>query len=100
VTKGLELILRLPKLRLIMLVRDPRATIQSRSRRVWCRRKTGNRNRDCWDPVRLCDGMTADYDAAEELRFVSLLVIGLLKAGSFKMPFQASISGPFRGRQV
>ncbi|KAK3869553.1 hypothetical protein Pcinc_025137 [Petrolisthes cinctipes] len=49
--------------RVLLLVRDPRGTIQSRHHRVWC-----PDNPDCNDPVRLCQDLVDDYKAASILR--------------------------------
>ncbi|KAK4302100.1 hypothetical protein Pmani_025787 [Petrolisthes manimaculis] len=49
--------------RVLLLVRDPRGTIQSRHHREWC-----PDNPDCNDPVRLCQDLVDDYKAAIILR--------------------------------
>ncbi|KAK7866079.1 hypothetical protein R5R35_013576 [Gryllus longicercus] len=48
--------------RVLLLVRDPRGTVQSRKHRVWCLN-----NPDCADPALLCSDLVADYSAAVEL---------------------------------
>lgn len=48
--------------RVVLLVRDPRGTMQSRRHRDWCPGKP-----DCWDPSRLCADLTSDYSAALRL---------------------------------
>lgn len=47
---------------MILLVRDPRGTMQSRKHRDWC---AGNR--DCENPNYVCQDLVADYHAAVEL---------------------------------
>ncbi|KAG8234041.1 hypothetical protein J437_LFUL014128 [Ladona fulva] len=49
--------------RMILLVRDPRGTMQSRRHREWCPPSP-----DCSDPKRLCKDLVDDYWAAVELR--------------------------------
>jgi len=46
----------------LLLVRDPRATLQSRKHRVWCPGKP-----DCDQPERLCSDLVNDYYAAQQL---------------------------------
>lgn len=53
---------RLPKLRILLLVRDPRGTMQSRRHRDWC-----PGNPDCDDPALLCADLANDYYAAVQL---------------------------------
>ncbi|XP_039951237.1 carbohydrate sulfotransferase 4 [Bactrocera neohumeralis] len=48
--------------RMILLVRDPRGTMQSRKHRDWC---AGNR--DCENPHYVCQDLVDDYHAAVEL---------------------------------
>lgn len=48
--------------RVLLLVRDPRGTMQSRRHRDWCPGRP-----DCWDPVRLCADLMSDYSAAIRL---------------------------------
>ncbi|XP_022192766.2 carbohydrate sulfotransferase 5 isoform X2 [Nilaparvata lugens] len=48
--------------RVMLLVRDPRGTMQSRRHRDWCPGRP-----DCWDPGRLCADLLADYSAAIRL---------------------------------
>ncbi|XP_037961155.1 carbohydrate sulfotransferase 5 [Teleopsis dalmanni] len=48
--------------RIILLVRDPRGTMQSRKHRVWC---AGNP--DCDDPSFVCEDLVSDYKSAEIL---------------------------------
>ncbi|XP_045602639.2 carbohydrate sulfotransferase 4 isoform X2 [Procambarus clarkii] len=43
----------------VLLVRDPRGTMQSRAHRNWC-----PGNADCDDPARLCDDLVNDYNTA------------------------------------
>lgn len=49
-------------MRIILLVRDPRGTMQSRRHRTWC---AGNP--DCEDPKYVCEDLVSDYETAEEL---------------------------------
>ena len=46
----------------LLLVRDPRATLQSRKHRIWCPGKP-----DCDQPERLCSDLVNDYHAAQQL---------------------------------
>jgi len=48
--------------RVVLLVRDPRGTLQSRKHRDWC-----PGNPDCFEAVRLCTDLVADYSAAVRL---------------------------------
>ncbi|XP_023716466.1 carbohydrate sulfotransferase 5 isoform X2 [Cryptotermes secundus] len=48
--------------RVVLLVRDPRGTLQSRKHRDWC-----PGNPDCFEPRRLCTDLVADYSAAVRL---------------------------------
>lgn len=48
--------------RIVLLVRDPRGTIQSRRHRTWC---AGNP--DCDNPSYLCDDLVDDYEVSAEL---------------------------------
>ena len=48
--------------RVVLLVRDPRGTLQSRKHRDWC-----PGNLDCFEPRRLCTDLVADYSAAVRL---------------------------------
>lgn len=48
--------------RLTLLVRDPRGTLQSRKHRRWC-----PTHPDCSDPALVCADMVADYSAAVRL---------------------------------
>ncbi|XP_063234376.1 carbohydrate sulfotransferase 5 [Bacillus rossius redtenbacheri] len=50
------------KVRVLLLVRDPRGTLQSRKHRDWC-----PGNPDCMEPARLCADLVADYGAALRL---------------------------------
>jgi len=47
----------------ILLVRDPRGTIQSRQHRTWC-----PGNPDCDDPRLLCQDLEDDFETAEKFR--------------------------------
>ncbi|XP_064546944.1 uncharacterized protein LOC135434327 [Drosophila montana] len=47
--------------RILLLVRDPRATMASRLNRLWCS------NPECFRPNDLCSNMAVDYDIAEIL---------------------------------
>lgn len=47
----------------LLLVRDPRATLQSRKHRTWCPGKS-----DCDQPEKLCGDLVDDYLAAQELK--------------------------------
>ena len=46
----------------LLLVRDPRGTLQSRKHRKWCPGQA-----DCDEPERLCSDLVDDYYAAKEL---------------------------------
>lgn len=48
--------------KIVLLIRDPRAIIQSRKHRDWC-----PENPDCADPSILCKDMLSDFKAAEIL---------------------------------
>lgn len=48
--------------RIVLLIRDPRGTLQSRKHREWCPGRP-----DCDDPAALCHDMVADYYAAQIL---------------------------------
>jgi len=48
---------------LLLLVRDPRGTLQSRKHRDWC-----PNNPDCEDPAKLCQDLKDDYQAFIKLR--------------------------------
>lgn len=48
--------------KMVLLVRDPRGTIQSRKHREWCPGQP-----DCDDPALLCKDMVDDFNAAENL---------------------------------
>jgi len=48
--------------KVLLLIRDPRGTMQSRKHRVWC-----PNNPDCEDPAKLCDDLTHDYHAFKTL---------------------------------
>ena len=47
------------RVKIILLVRDPRGTIASRHHREWC-----PGNPDCEDPERLCSDLESDYHTA------------------------------------
>jgi len=49
-------------LRVLLLVRDPRGTIQSRKHRTWC-----PGNPDCEDPARLCQDLVDDHASYKRL---------------------------------
>lgn len=49
-------------LKIVLLVRDPRGTMQSRTHRVWC-----PGNPDCDDPSMLCSDLVGDYKNAQHL---------------------------------
>lgn len=53
----------LKNLRLLLLVRDPRAIMHSRKRESWC-----NEGKDCSDPTVLCQDMAEDWIQAKILR--------------------------------
>ncbi|KAL7739855.1 hypothetical protein ACLKA6_003296 [Drosophila palustris] len=53
---------RLSNVRIVLLVRDPRGTMQSRRHRVWC-----GGNEDCEDPSLVCQDLVDDYKTAETL---------------------------------
>ena len=44
--------------RVLLLVRDPRGSLESRSHRAWC-----SGHPDCEDPARLCQDLESDYQA-------------------------------------
>jgi len=48
--------------RVLLLVRDPRGTMQSRRHREWCPGQP-----DCWDPAKLCADLTDDHTASVRL---------------------------------
>ncbi|XP_052866590.1 carbohydrate sulfotransferase 5 [Anopheles cruzii] len=48
--------------RVVLLIRDPRGSLQSRKHRVWCPGRP-----DCDDPTTVCSDMQLDYEAAIEL---------------------------------
>ena len=48
--------------RVLLLVRDPRGTLQSRKHREWCPRQP-----DCSDPKVLCQDLVDDYRAAKTM---------------------------------
>lgn len=47
--------------RMILIVRDPRATMSSRGGRIWCS------SHSCSEPGDLCKNMVEDYQVAEYL---------------------------------
>eukprot|EP00095_Tigriopus_kingsejongensis_P005518 maker-scaffold282_size228295-snap-gene-0.15 protein:Tk05518 transcript:maker-scaffold282_size228295-snap-gene-0.15-mRNA-1 annotation:"carbohydrate sulfotransferase 4-like" len=49
-------------LKIVLLVRDPRGTMQSRRNRVWC-----PEDPDCYDPKKLCSDLADDYKSARKL---------------------------------
>jgi len=49
--------------KVLLLVRDPRGTIQSRKHRDWC-----PNNPDCEDPARLCEDLVSDYNSVKMLK--------------------------------
>lgn len=49
--------------RVLLLVRDPRGTMQSRNHRVWC-----PNNPDCEDPARLCSDLVSDFHSFNALQ--------------------------------
>jgi Sulfotransferase domain len=50
------------RVKIVYLVRDPRATLNSRTAFGWC-----TKSRDCMEPKRLCDDIDRDLDAFWEL---------------------------------
>ena len=48
--------------RILLLVRDPRGTMASRSHRDWC-----PKNPDCDQPEQLCQDLVEDYMVSKEL---------------------------------
>lgn len=48
--------------RILLLIRDPRGTLQSRKHRDWCPGEP-----DCDQPYYLCQDMVSDYHAAVRL---------------------------------
>lgn len=51
--------------RILLLVRDPRGTLQSRKHRDWCPGIP-----DCDEPSLLCADMVSDYSAATRLQML------------------------------
>ena len=51
-----------PGLRVLLLVRDPRGTLQSRRHVKWCKEGL-----DCSDPTRLCGDLEDDFRAVQRL---------------------------------
>ena len=49
-------------MRVLLLVRDPRGTVESRKHRAFC-----PGNPDCQDPARLCQDLQSDYQAFQRL---------------------------------
>ncbi|KAJ8927351.1 hypothetical protein NQ314_020199 [Rhamnusium bicolor] len=49
--------------KVVLLVRDPRGTLQSRKHRDWCPGEP-----DCDQPNNLCADMVSDYSAAIQLK--------------------------------
>lgn len=49
--------------RVLLLIRDPRGTMQSRKHRDWC-----PNNPDCEDPARLCSDLVDDYHSFKRLQ--------------------------------
>lgn len=49
--------------RVLLLIRDPRGTLQSRKHRDWCPGEP-----DCDQPYLLCGDMVSDYGAAVQLQ--------------------------------
>lgn len=60
--QSLTLSFRSLNLKIVLLVRDPRGTMQSRTHRVWC-----PGNPDCDDPSMLCSDLVGDYKNAQHL---------------------------------
>ena len=50
------------RVKIVYLVRDPRATLNSRTAFGWC-----TKSRDCMEPKRLCDDIDRDLDAFGQL---------------------------------
>ena len=48
--------------RVVLLVRDPRGSLESRKHRSWC-----SGHPDCEDPARLCQDLESDYHAYQVL---------------------------------
>lgn len=48
---------------MVLLIRDPRGTLQSRKHRDWCPGES-----DCDQPNTLCADMVSDYSAAIQLK--------------------------------
>ena len=48
--------------KIILLIRDPRGTMESRKHRVWC-----PNNPDCEEPARLCQDLKEDYHSFKKL---------------------------------
>ena len=57
------LIFRLKNLKIILIVRDPRAVIHSRSGCQWCQE-----SRYCREPSFLCDDLQKDYNSMNNLQ--------------------------------
>ena len=49
-------------MKVLLLIRDPRGTIESRKHRDWC-----PGNQDCEDPAKLCGDLVSDYFAYKQL---------------------------------
>uniref|UniRef100_A0A182NBY9 Sulfotransferase domain-containing protein n=1 Tax=Anopheles dirus TaxID=7168 RepID=A0A182NBY9_9DIPT len=66
--------------RVVLLIRDPRGSMQSRKHRVWCPGRP-----DCYDAGTVCSDMQLDYEAAVELskRFPQRFRIKTLASTNF-----------------
>ncbi|GLH08875.1 Uncharacterized protein GBIM_14026 [Gryllus bimaculatus] len=89
--------------RVLLLVRDPRGTVQSRKHRVWC-----PNHPDCAEPALLCSDLVADYSAAVELnakypnRFSVQQFLDThtkVDVGGVSSTYRNSKSAPFHWRQ-
>ena len=56
------LFMQFRRVKIVYLVRDPRATLNSRTAFGWC-----TKSRDCMEPKRLCDDIDRDLDAFGQL---------------------------------
>ena len=48
--------------KVVLLVRDPRGTLESRGHCTWC-----SGHQDCVDPARLCQDLESDFHAYQSL---------------------------------
>ncbi len=81
--------------RILVLVRDPRGTIQSRLHRKWCPGRD-----DCENPETLCRDLVEDHDAAKDLveKFPGRIMCEKLGSPSYAFLINGTISGLFATR--